>query len=139
MWPFGKSKSGTPELNDEAMEGLALMLMECPDDPTSGVELLQADQFDYTVQSLGAMDQFLEKIRTQMPDGQELAKFVLRCGAYVGEVIRRNAKKEWHWLDFDQAVLVSKQIKSFGRNLGCACVLWDTKSGFVFRESDEVP
>lgn len=60
-------------------------------------------------------------------------KLVMRCGAYVGEVIRRNTPKAaFHWLDYKGAVTIDKSIADYGESLGGAAVLWDSNSGLWF-------
>ena len=61
-------------------------------------------------------------------------KLVLRCGAYVGEVVRRHAAtgKPWHWITYDEAVRLESRLASLGQGLGTAAVLWDGQSGFCF-------
>jgi hypothetical protein len=61
-------------------------------------------------------------------------KLVLRCGAYVGEVIRRQAPTgtPWHWLTYDDAVRLDARLGSLGQSLGTAAVLWDGRAGFCF-------
>ena len=59
---------------------------------------------------------------------------ILRAGAYLGEVIRRQAPpgKQLHWLDYDQAAAVDKIMKSFGRQAGTSAMLWNGDKGLVF-------
>jgi len=59
---------------------------------------------------------------------------VLRAGAYVGEVIRKNDKKvQWQWIDYEGGKQVEpKLFESFGRTVATAAVLYDGNKGFVF-------
>ncbi len=105
------------------------------DDPTPGAELLDPSRLDFTVESLGFVDDYLEQMRQrQMEEGGEAyCKLVLRCGAYVGEVILRNARaKTYHWLDYKGARRIAPSIAHFGESLGAAAVLWDSASGLTF-------
>lgn len=45
------------------------------------------------------MDEHLEVMRARGLEGEARMKLVLRCGAYVGEVIRRHSPTgaTWHW------------------------------------------
>ena len=132
FWPFSRKKS-LVELQDLALADLAQMFVHNPDDPTPGHELLNASKFDFTLESLSAADQHIEVMRNRNLQGQELTTFVLRCGAYVGEVLRQHeTRKEWHWVDYEQAVRLDSKISSFGRAPGTAAMLWDGKSGYCF-------
>jgi len=131
LWPF---RSKQPKLQDQALAELALMFWSYPADPTPGSDLIEGARFDFTLDSLGAMDDHLEVMRGRGLEGEALMKFVLRCGAYVGEVIRRQwpVPKAWHWVDYDEAVRLDQRLVSLGKGLGTVAVLWDGKDGFCF-------
>src|SRR5687768_1444332 len=122
FWPF---RSKQPKPQDEALEDLAQMFLDDPQDPTPGSELLERSRFDFSIESLGAMDEHLERMRERAMEGEDLLKFVLRAGAYVGEVVRRHTPppREWHWLDFDDAARLDRRLKSLGKGIGTIAVL----------------
>lgn len=128
--------SRQPKLQDEALGELALMFNSphlIVDDPTPGVELLDPPRLDFTLASLGFVDDFLEKMRKRNLDDDSYVKLVLRCGAYVGEVILRNAKDTtYHWLDYQAALRVNRDLADFGESLGTVAVLWDSDSSLTF-------
>ena len=80
------------------------------------------------------MDEHLDRMRALGLEGQDFVRFVLRAGAYVGEVIRRHTPppRQWHWLDYDGAVALDRRLKSLGNAIGTAAVLWDGQDGFTF-------
>lgn len=121
-----------PKLQDEALGDLAQMFLACPDDPTPGCELLDASRLDFSVKSLGVVDAWLERMRTRPLDDDALLRIVLRCGAYVGEVVRRHSEKPFHWLDRKGAARQSPSIARLGDGLEIAAVLWDGADGFCF-------
>jgi len=59
---------------------------------------------------------------------------VLRAGAYVGEVIRRNDKKtKWQWIDLETAKSLNPEFfRSMPKVIASAAILYNGKSGFVF-------
>jgi hypothetical protein len=130
--------SRKPELHDQALSELAQMFAQpelITDDPTPGNELLDLARLDFTVESLAHVDDYLDAMRKrQLEEGSDdYMKLVLRCGAYVGEVVLRNAKgKTYHWVDYKGAVKINKSIADFGENLGAAAVLWDGDGGLTF-------
>ncbi len=136
IWPFRSKpqRQPRPQLQDGALAGLSQMFLQDEQNPTPGSELLDVSRFDFTVSSLGALDEHLELMRARGLDEQELATLVLRAGAYAGEVIRRHAPppKEWHWLDYDQAAAIDPRLASLGKELGTIAVLWDGDGGFTF-------
>ena len=131
IWPF---RSRPPKLQDQAFADLAGMFLANPDDPTPGSESLDATRFDFSLDSLGAVDAHLESVRRRDLEGAALMKFVLRCGAYVGEVIRRHstASPPWHWVDYDEAVRFDPRLAAFDKGLGNIAALWDGADGFCF-------
>lgn len=125
--------SRKPKLEDEALSGLAEMFISLPDDPTPGAEMLNASELDFSVESLAAVDDYLDAMRQRELEDEAAGKLILRCGAYVGEVIRRNAQgKTYHWLDNEEAVRLDGSIADFGESLGTAAILWDSATGFTF-------
>lgn len=128
------SSDDTPQVQDHALIGLSQMFLHNPPDPTPGSESLDPARFDYSIESLGAMDEHLEQMRAREFSGRQWQSFILRAGAYVGEVIRRNTPppKQWHWLDYKQAAELQPTVTSFGRSIGTAAALWDGKDGIIF-------
>ena len=128
--------SRKPEVQDEALSELGQMFASpevVSDDPTPGTELLDPSRLDFTVESLGFVDDYLEQMRERQLEDESYGKLVLRCGAYVGEVILRNAKDTpFHWLDYQGALKVDKSMADFGESLATAAVLWDSTTGLTF-------
>jgi tetratricopeptide (TPR) repeat protein len=126
------------KLQDKALRELAQMFASpklVADDPTPGSELLNASRLDFTVRSLGLVDDYLAQMRKRKldEDGEEYSRLVLRCGAYIGEVILRNARgTTFHWLDYKGALKINKDIADFGECLGSAATLWDSDTGLWF-------
>src|SRR5262249_16132962 len=107
------------------------------DDETFGREHLDQRKLDFSVESLKHINDYLEVIRKDKDvenQGKTRAIVVLRAGAYVGEVIRKNDKKvQWRWVDYEGAKQVEpKMFESFGKRIATAAVLYDGNKGFVF-------
>ncbi len=65
---------------------------------------LDRANLDFSLKSLKVLDSYLEhlhKSRRRIKD-DEWHKTVLWGGAYLGEVIRRNAKRQYNWVDYDE-------------------------------------
>ena len=137
----GRSKASAsrkPKLQDKALGELGEMFASpdlVADDPTPGSELLDVSRLDFSLDSLAFVDDYLAQMRKRKldEDGEDYSKLVLRCGAYVGEVILRNAQgTTFHWLDCKGAVKINKSIADFGESLGSAAALWDSDTGLWF-------
>ena len=130
--------SRKPVLQDEALSELGQMFASpdlVADDPTPGSELLDSTRLDFSLESLAFVDDYLDEMRRRKLDeeGEDYSKLVLRCGAYVGEVVRRCAPETtFHWLDYKGAVKISKTVADFGECLGSAAALWDSEEGLWF-------
>ena len=101
---------------------------------TLGRELLDPRKLDYSVESLKHVDTYLEAVRKNKDLQKSWNRTVLRAGAYVGEVIRRNDKNiRWQWVDHDGAQAVNpKYFGALGKSIATAAVLFDGKGGFAF-------
>ena len=130
--------SRKPELQDQALSELEQMFASpdlVADDPTPGMESLDSSRLDFTIKSLRFVDDYLARMRKRKLDeeGDGYHKLVLRCGAYVGEVILRSAQgTTFHWLDYNGALKINKNIGDFGECLGSAAALWDSDTGLWF-------
>jgi hypothetical protein len=124
----GASLGADPSKNqDQALSELSQLFFDDPEKPTFGHEFLDPKKLDFSVGSLKHVDDYLEAARKAKGIDTNLNVVVLRAGAYVGEVIRRNSpKKKWTWLDFETAESVNpKLFEQVGKTLGTAAVLYD--------------
>ncbi len=80
------------------------------------------------------MDKHLEAMRARNLAGQEQKIFILRAGAYIGEVLRRHALPSivWHWVDYEQALALEPKLGQFGKDIGTVAVLWTPPKRFTF-------
>jgi len=121
-----------PQLQDDALNGLSGMFLSCPADPTPGAAALDVSKLDFSVASLAHVDDYLDAMRSRRLSEKDKAVVVLRCGAYVGEVIRRSSG-DVHWLDYDEAVRLDSRIATFGgQSLGLMAILWRGGQRFSF-------
>ncbi len=127
-----------PPIFDEALAELADMFAsKSPpiDSPIPGQSSLATLPLDYSVQSLVLVDNYLDQFRFQIDalDDAAFAQTVLRCGAYAGEVIRRNStRRAYHWIDQQGAAMINREFASWEPEISLMAVLWDGGSGLVF-------
>lgn len=121
-----------PKDQTRALSELAQIFYQ--DRETLGRELLDPRKLDYSVESLRHVDAYLEAVRKNKDLQKSWNRTVLRAGAYVGEVIRRNDKNaQWHWVDHDGAQAINpKYFGALGKSIATAAVLFDGKGGFAF-------
>ena len=113
----------TPVFHDQAFEELAEMLWLDEEQPTHKRELLDPSVLDFSLHSLAHVDDYLDAVRSDAIEGEVMMRVVLRAGAYVGEVVRRHSKTEYHWVDYAQAARESRMVKDVGMYLGTMGVL----------------
>ena len=124
------------ELNhqDQEFKELSEIFYSDMANPTFGIEVLKPEVLDYSIDSLDHINEYLIKIRDKSGINKIWNKVILRCGAYVGEVIRRNSlKSEYHWLDYENAR--KKENKFFNQldySIGTAAVLYAESGMFCF-------
>jgi hypothetical protein len=103
------------------------------DDEIIHPEVLGRTKLNYSMESLKEVDNYLGYAHEQFPQQMTRQWFrsILRTGAYVGEVIRRNAIRTFDWVDFDlfvQEFPRTRQLLGDQKTLGC-CALLTVGSG----------
>ncbi len=68
-------------------------------------ENLTKRNLDFTIESTRYIDAYTKRLSTTQM-GRELLKnhfdnFVVRIGAYIGEVIKRNINQDYKWYEYD--------------------------------------
>lgn len=121
-----------PKLNNEANQDLSIMLLDEPNNPVLNHEFFENKKMDYSLESLEILDEYLESLRSKLPENEELVKITLRAGSYIGEVIRKNSETEYNWLEFKEAIKVDASLKQFGFSVGVAAILWSKPNNFTF-------
>lgn len=71
--------------------------------PTPLKQYLDHQKLDYSLNSLKLVEEYLLQIKKHRKTLTyfDLLRVTLRCGAYCGEVIRRNSKGGYHWTTHD--------------------------------------
>ena len=108
------------------------MLTQDRENPTFKRELLDPSKLDFSVESLRHIDEYLEGLHRNPPQGNDLARVALRCGAYVGEVMRRQLPGTFHWIAQDEAAKYSKLVAGFERSIAVAGILWKNSESMSF-------
>ena len=127
-------KKPSPKYCDKDMVEISQLFFLEHDDPTFGREYLDTKSLDYSVASLKGVDRYLDLVRKRPEITSVWNKVILRCGAYVGEVARRNCdKRELHWVDYENALLVDKKsFEQMVKSVGTAVSLYSGPAWFCF-------
>lgn len=113
-----------PKFVDREFSDLSLMLTQDEENPTFRRNLLDKSKLDFSMESLRHIDTYLEALHLSPPEGHDLMRVALRCGAYVGEVMRKELPGTWHWVSHDEAAKHSKMVAGFERSIATAGILW---------------
>src|SRR5690349_2173756 len=121
-----------PKFIDRELSDLSLMLTQDDQNPTFRRELLDASRLDFSVESLRHIDEYLASLHKDRPEGADLARVGLRCGAYVGEVMRKQQPGRFHWVSQAEAAKYSKFVAGFERSISVAGILWEDSEAMSF-------
>lgn len=125
---------GLENLNSE-MEGLAEMFYDNPDLPTFNIEFLDKSKINFSIESLEHVNAFLDSIHQKLKDvpDEKMNALVLRTGAYLGEVIRKNSKyKKFQWISFKKASSLNFRIQAMGESISTVAILQEKKTQSFF-------
>lgn len=101
------------ETIDVALNELSQDLLLVPEGMFPNKEFLNSLDINYSLDSLKFIDNYLDTIRGSKELEQNYIHIVLRVGAYVGEVIKINSNKDYHWYDFKTASRLQSSIKKW--------------------------
>ena len=121
-----------PRYLDQEFSDLAEMLTIDTQRPTHKRELLNSAKLNYSVDSLSHLDEFLVTVQRDKLTDEQKAVVVLRCGAYLREIVCRHSKPEFHWLGFSEVAKLSTQVGGLGMSLGTSGVLYRQPDEFAF-------
>ena len=90
-------------VNDDFENFAALFAGAWLDEDVAFPERLDRPQLDFSLESLKVVDEYLAFLHENRPErmGREWVNVILWGGAYVGEVIRRNAPRNYDWVAFE--------------------------------------
>lgn len=96
---------------------------------------LDDKKLDYSIDSLIAIDAYLDKVRKNRKklSEDEIQKIIIRCGAYAGEVIKRNSKYKFTWMFYQDLIKKDKRLEDFGFSILTHYILtWNNGTGKTF-------
>ena len=126
---FRKKK---PKYSDQEYSDLSLMLTLDDINPTYMRELLNPSSLDFSLESLLHLDEYLKYIHKNPPKGNDFLRLVMRCGAYVGEVMRKNSSKELHWVTYKEAAKFSEYVSGIEYSIASVAMIWHGKESLSF-------
>jgi hypothetical protein len=116
---------------EQGMESLAFLFVNSLDEPLISNSNFKQDLLDYSIDSLDIVNSFLDGIHKNLDTipPEKLTIIVLRVGAYIGEVIRKNGKKNnFKWISYKSTVSLWPEIDDlYGETISTVTVLLKEK------------
>lgn len=124
--------SKKPKFVDREYADLSLMLTQDNQNITYHRDTLDPAKLDFSLDSLQHIDTYLEQLRSDPPEGHDFLRVVLRAGAYVGEVMRKQRPGKYHWITFDEAAKHSDFARNLEHSIASAAMLWYDNGSLSF-------
>jgi tetratricopeptide (TPR) repeat protein len=118
---------------NEKLISIVELFLAKPEEETLGQAMIDRKLYDFSLESLEHLEQLLTNVQNEVASESERAGLILRCGAYTGEVIRRNSKTDgYNWVDYDDAVQINSSLIKIERSLGTFFSLYNAPETFWF-------
>lgn len=102
--------SRNPSLRKDNLKDIAkLMYQDVSDDPWDK-ENLTKKNLDFTIESIRFIDMYLKRLMNTKLLNEHMDNFVLRIGAYIGEVIKRKIDQDFNWYEMDSVKEYSANV-----------------------------
>ena len=124
--------SKKPNFADREYADLSLMLTQDNQNITYRRDVLEPVQLDFSLNSLRHIDAYLEQLMITPPEGHDFLRVVLRIGAYVGEVMKRQRPGKYHWITYDEAAKHSDFVRGLEHSIASAAMLWYDNGSVLF-------
>ncbi|MGE7591947.1 hypothetical protein ACQKM1_00265 [Peribacillus frigoritolerans] len=113
------------------LKGIAKLMYQDVSVDTWDQENLTKRNLDFTIESIRYIDAYTKRLSTTQM-GRELLKnhfdnFVVRIGAYIGEVIKRNINQDFKWYEYDSVYHFSSALDEVNRGIKTETVLYSKK------------
>ncbi|SDN66802.1 hypothetical protein [Bacillus sp. OK048] len=123
------------KLKKDDLKGIAKLMYQDVSDDSWDQENLTKRNLDFTIESVRYIDMYTKRLMN-MEMGTELLNkhfdnFVVRIGAYIGEVIKNNIKQDFYWYEFDSVYNYSPKLDGVYNNIETQSVLYSRKRDIV--------
>jgi hypothetical protein len=111
-------------LKKDNLKGLAkLMFQDVSDDPWDKENLTKRN-LDFSIESVRYIDMYVKRLMGSDLLHKHFNTFVIRLGAYIGEVIKSNIKDDFYWYEFDSVYHHSNKLEGVNRSIKEQSVLY---------------
>lgn len=130
-----------PKLVRDHLKGMAKLMYQDVSEDAWDQENLTKRNLDFTIESMRFIDVYAKKLM-ETEIGKELlhkhfGNFVVRIGAYIGEVIRNEVEQDFHWYELDSVYQYSPSLKQLSRQQASYSLLYSKKRDTAIFPLDE--
>jgi hypothetical protein len=117
------------------LKGIAKLMYQDVSDDSWDKENLTKRNLDFTIESVRYIDMYTKRLM-KLESGAELLNkhfdnFVVRIGAYLGEVIKINLKQDFYWYEFESVYNYSNKLDGVYSSIKSPSVLFSKKRDIV--------
>ncbi|MFA1710586.1 hypothetical protein ACDX66_02615 [Peribacillus frigoritolerans] len=117
------------------LKGIVKLMYQDVSEDTWDQENLTKRNLDFTIDSIRYIDAYTTRLSTTQR-GRELLKnhfenFVIRIGAYIGEVIKTNINQDYKWYEYDSVYHFSSALDEVNSGIKTETVLYSKKKDRV--------
>lgn len=119
------------KLVKDDLKGIAKLMYEDVSEDNWDKENLTKRNLDFTIESIRYIDLYVKRLmNTEMGTvllNKHFDDFVVRIGAYIGEVIKRNIKQDFCWYEFDSVYNYSSKLDGVDRSIKPHSLIYSKK------------
>ena len=119
------------KLKKDDLKGIAKLMYEDVSDDSWDKENLTKRNLDFTIESVRYIDMYTKRLMNTEFGIELLNKhfdnFVVRIGAYIGEVIKNDIKQDFYWYESDSVHNYSPNLDGVFPNTKTQSVLYSKK------------
>lgn len=131
MFDFIKRRA----LEKDDLKSMAKLMYQDVSEDGWDKENLTKRNLDFTVESIRFIDLYTKRLMTTEKGTELLNKhfgsFVVRIGAYIGEVIKNTIKQDFYWYEFDSVYDYSSALDEMDRRKESYSLLYSKKRDIV--------
>ncbi|WP_342513847.1 hypothetical protein MKY34_03385 [Sporosarcina sp. FSL K6-1522] len=123
------------KLVKDDLKGMAKLMYQDVSEDVWDKENLTKRNLDFSIESTRFIDLYVKRLM-DTEEGTELLNkhfdnFVVRIGAYIGEVIKNNIKQDFYWYEFDSVYVYSSVLDEIHRSEKSYSLLYSKKRDIV--------
>jgi hypothetical protein len=113
------------------LKGVSQLIFEDVSKEEWDIKYLTSTNLDYTIDSLQLIDQYAKKLKGSDLLNQYFDILVSRIGSYLGEVIKRNSKGDFHWYNLKVIENKFPSLKEYSKSMKQNEILYSEKLNIV--------